>query len=182
MVMWNKEKRLLNQPRNKFWKYELKEVDEPNLQKEIFPYTSVSKIVFDHRIIPIEPAEEIFITDTTFRDGQQARPPYSAEQIVNIFRLMNKLGGPNGVIRQSEFFLYSKKDKEAVEKCLELGLRYPEITGWIRAAKEDIRLVKEAGLKETGVLTSVSDYHIFLKLGKKRRQALDDYLGCVKSI
>jgi isopropylmalate/homocitrate/citramalate synthase len=180
--MWNKEKRLLNQPRNKFWKYELKEVDEPNLQKEIFPYTSVSKIVFDHRIIPIEPAEEIFITDTTFRDGQQARPPYSAEQIVNIFRLMNKLGGPNGVIRQSEFFLYSKKDKEAVEKCLELGLRYPEITGWIRAAKEDIRLVKEAGLKETGVLTSVSDYHIFLKLGKKRRQALDDYLGCVKSI
>ena len=60
MVMWNKEKRLLNQPRNKFWKYELKEVDEPNLQKEIFPYTSVSKIVFDHRIIPIEPAEEIF--------------------------------------------------------------------------------------------------------------------------
>jgi len=49
---------------------------------------------------------------------------------------MNKLGGPNGVIRQSEFFLYSKKDKEAVEGCLELGLRYPEITGWIRAAKK----------------------------------------------
>src|SRR5208283_2968840 len=125
---------------------------------------------------PIRPAEEIFITDTTFRDGQQSRPPYTAEQIVKIYQLLNKLGGPNGVIRQSEFFIYSNKDREAVESCLELGLRYPEITGWIRAAKEDVRLVKEFGLKETGILTSVSDYHIFLKLGKKRSQALDSYL------
>ncbi|MDO8785710.1 MAG: histone-lysine N-methyltransferase, partial [Syntrophales bacterium] len=29
---------------------------------------------------------------------------------------------------------------------------------------------------------SVSDYHIFLKLEKKRRQALEDYLGIIKSI
>jgi len=163
-------------------KYELKELDEPNLYKDIFPYSEVSKVIFDHKILPLSQAEEIFITDTTFRDGQQARPPYTAQQIVDIFQLLSKLGGPNGVIRQSEFFLYSKKDKEAVEKCQALGLRYPEITGWIRAAKEDIHLVKEAGLAETGILTSVSDYHIFLKLNKKRSEAMDDYLGIVKSI
>ena len=165
-------------------KFNLKELDKPNLYKDIFPYSEVSRIVFDNdkKIVPIRPAEEIFITDTTFRDGQQSRPPYTAEQIVKIYQLLNKLGGPNGVIRQSEFFIYSNKDREAVESCLELGLRYPEITGWIRAAKEDVRLVKEFGLKETGILTSVSDYHIFLKLGKKRSQALNDYLGIVKSI
>ena len=163
-------------------KYALKELDEPNLYKDIFPYTEVSKVVFDHKILPLSQAEEIFITDTTFRDGQQARPPYTAQQIVDIFQLLSKLGGHNGVIRQSEFFLYSKKDKEAVEKCQALGLRYPEITGWIRAAKEDIHLVKEAGLTETGILTSVSDYHIFLKLNKKRSEAMNDYLGIVKSI
>jgi isopropylmalate/homocitrate/citramalate synthase len=165
-------------------KFNLKELDKPNLYKDIFPYSEVSRIVFDNdkKIVPIKPAEEIFITDTTFRDGQQSRPPYTAEQIVKIYQLLNKLGGPNGVIRQSEFFIYSNKDREAVESCLELGLRYPEITGWIRAAKEDVRLVKEFGLKETGILTSVSDYHIFLKLGKKRSQALNDYLGIVKSI
>jgi citrate (Re)-synthase len=162
--------------------FKLKELDEPNLYKDIFPYSEVSKISFDKKIVPINPAKEIFITDTTFRDGQQSRPPYTAEQIVTVFQLLNKLGGPHGVIRQSEFFLYSKKDKEAVESCLKLGLRYPEITGWIRAAKEDVHLVKELGLKETGVLTSVSDYHIFLKLNKKRNQALNDYLGIVKSI
>ena len=55
MAKWNKDKKLLDQQRNKFWKFDLKEVDEPNLQKEIFPYTEISKIVFDHRIIPIEP-------------------------------------------------------------------------------------------------------------------------------
>ncbi len=182
MVKWNKEKKLLDQQHNKFWKYELKEIEEPNLLKDIFPYTEVSKIVFDHKLIPVSPAEEIFITDTTFRDGQQSRPPYTVEQIVEVYKLLSKLGGPNGVIRQTEFFLYSKKDREAVEKCRELGLRYPDMTGWIRAAKEDIRLVKEAGLKETGLLTSVSDYHIFLKLNKKRSQAMDDYLGIVKSV
>lgn len=182
MVKWNKEKRLLNRQQSKFWKFELRDVDEPNLLKDMFPYTEVSRIVFDDKIIPISPPEEIFITDTTFRDGQQSRPPYSVEQIIEIFKLLNKLGGPNGVIRQTEFFLYSKKDREAVEECQKLGFKYPEITGWIRAAKEDIHLVHEAGMKETGLLTSVSDYHIFLKLNKKRSQAMDDYLGIVKSV
>ncbi len=169
-------------PPQKCKKYRLQDVDEPNLYKDIFPYTEVSKIIFDNKPVPMRPAKEIFITDTTFRDGQQSRPPYTVEQIVKLFQLMNKLGGPNGVIRQSEFFLYSNKDKEAVKECMELGLRYPEITSWIRAAKEDVPLVREFGLKETGILTSVSDYHIFLKLNKKRSQALNDYLGVVKSI
>jgi len=142
----------------------------------------VCKIVFDNKIVPMRPAKDIFITDTTFRDGQQSRPPYTVEQIVTIFKFLNRLGGPNGVIRQTEFFLYSKKDKEAVEKCLELGYRYPEITSWIRATKDDVPLVKQFGLKETGMLTSVSDYHIFLKLNKKRSQAMKDYLGVVTSV
>jgi isopropylmalate/homocitrate/citramalate synthase len=182
MAKWNKEKKVLDHEHTQFWKFDLKAVGEPNLQKDVFPYDEVSRIDFDHRIIPISPADDIFITDTTFRDGQQARPPYTAQQIVDLFTMMSKLGGSNGIIRQSEFFLYSNKDKEAVEKCLALGLRYPEITGWIRATREDIPLVKNAGLVETGILTSVSDYHIFLKLKKNRQQALDDYLGIVKSI
>ena len=175
-------KKKKNSPPQKCKKYRLQDVDEPNLYKDIFPYTEVSKIVFDNKPVPMRPAKEIFITDTTFRDGQQSRPPYTVEQIVKIFQLLNKLGGPNGVIRQSEFFLYSKKDKEAVKECMELDLRYPEITSWIRAAKEDVPLVKEFGLKETGILTSVSDYHIFLKLNKKRSEAMESYLGVVKSI
>jgi len=182
MAKWNAQKRVLNHEHTRFWRFELRDVDEPNLQKEVFPYDEVSRIDFDHRIIPIQPAEEIFITDTTFRDGQQARPPYTIQQIVDLYQMMSRLGGKNGIIRQTEFFLYSRRDKEAVKRCQDLGLQYPEITGWIRAAQEDIPLVKEAGLQETGILTSVSDYHIFLKLKRKRSQALEEYLSVVKAI
>ena len=161
-------------------RFQLQDVAEPNLFRDVFPYEEVCRIDFDHQVELIDPPEEIFITDTTFRDGQQARPPYTVQQIVDLYDMLHRLGGANGIIRQSEFFLYSDKDKEAVHRCLERGYRYPEITGWIRADKGDFKLVKEMGLKETGILTSVSDYHIFLKLGKDRRTAMNDYLRVVE--
>jgi isopropylmalate/homocitrate/citramalate synthase len=182
MPKWNQERKVLDHEHTRFWRYDLKDIDEPNLQKDVFPYEEISRIDFDHKLIPITPADDLFITDTTFRDGQQARPPYTVRQIVDLFKLMSRLGGERGIIRQSEFFLYSQKDKEAVAQCVALNLPYPEVTGWIRASREDIDLVKNSGLKETGILTSVSDYHIFLKLNMNRRKALDEYLGIVKSI
>ncbi len=122
---------------------------------------------------------EIWITDTSLRDGQQSVEPYTVQQIVDLYKLMSKLGGPYGIIRQTEFFVYSKKDREALEKCQELGLRFPEITTWIRASKEDFKLVKDLGVRETGVLVSCSDYHIFKKLKMTRKQAMEKYLETV---
>lgn len=84
------------------------------------------------------------------------------------------------MIRQTEFFVYSKKDRLALEKCMELGYKFPEITTWIRANKKDFDMVKSIGVKETGILVSCSDYHIFHKMGLTRKQALDKYLGIVK--
>jgi isopropylmalate/homocitrate/citramalate synthase len=161
--------------------FPLLDIQEPNLYRNVFPYDEVCRIEFDNKFVFTDPPEEIFITDTTFRDGQQARPPYTVEQIVDLYEMLHKLGGTNGVIRQCEFFLYSEKDKEAVRKCQERSYRYPEITGWIRAVKEDFKLVKEMGLKETGILTSVSDYHIFLKLNKNRRVVMREYLSIVSA-
>ena len=63
---------------------------------------------------------------------------------------------------------------------MDLGLQFPEITTWIRAKKEDFQLVRDIGIKETGILVSCSDYHIFKKLGLSRKEALDHYLGVVK--
>ena len=102
------------------------------------------------------------------------------KQIVDLYKMLSRLGGPKGLIRQSEFFIYSDKDKEAVRKCMELGLEFPEVTSWIRASEKDFRLVKEMGLKETGILVSCSDYHIFKKMNLTRRQAMDKYLSVVK--
>lgn len=124
--------------------------------------------------------KEIWITDTTFRDGQQSRAPYTPEQIVTIYDYLHRLGGPKGLIRQSEFFLYSKKDRDALYKCMERGYEFPEITSWIRANKADFQLVKDIGLKETGILVSCSDYHIFYKMKMNRRQAMEHYLQIVR--
>ena len=160
--------------------YQLNDVAEPNVFRNLFPYDEVPKIAFNDRIVPHNMPEEIWITDTTFRDGQQSRAPYTAEQIVKIYDYLHRLGGPNGKIRQSEFFLYSKKDRDAVYKCLERGYRFPEVTSWIRANKKDFQLVKDIGMKETGILVSCSDYHIFYKLNMTRRQAMEHYLSIVR--
>ncbi len=157
-------------------RYPLKNVQEPVLYRELFPYSELPRVRFDGQGVPMQRAREVWITDTTFRDGQQARPPYTPEQVVQIFSLLHKLDGGSGLIRACEFFLYSPRDRRAVEGCRELGFDYPQVTGWIRAAKSDFKLVKDMQLAETGILTSCSDYHIFLKLGKTRKQAMDQYL------
>ena len=159
--------------------YQLQDVEEPELFREMFPYTETPKIAFNYRRVPENMPEDIFITDTSFRDGQQSRTPYTTEQMVHIYKLLHKLGGKHGMIRQTEFFVYSEKDRKALEKCMELDYDFPEITTWIRANKKDFELVKSIGVQETGVLVSCSDYHIFRKMGLTRAQALDKYIGIV---
>ncbi len=160
---------------------ELADVQRPNLYREIFPYTEFPATVFDDEAATPQMPADIWITDTTFRDGQQARPPYTPEQILRIYDLFHEIGGDTGLIRQCEFFLYSKRDREAVELCQSRGYKYPEITGWIRAVTSDFKLVGQMGLAETGILTSASDYHIFLKLARTRARAMDAYLDVAKA-
>ncbi len=181
MAKWNTERKLLDHQHSEHWTHELRDVSQANFMREIFPYDTVCRIDFDQKYLMPCPCEEMLITDTTFRDGQQARPPYTVKQMSEIFDLIHLMGGPKGIIRQSEFFLYTSKDREAVDKCRDKGYDYPEITGWIRAKAEDLKLVKEMELKETGILTSASDYHIFLKLNKTRVQAMEGYLTIVKT-
>ncbi|MFR7989630.1 MAG: 2-isopropylmalate synthase [Anaerovoracaceae bacterium] len=177
MLEMSKKSNLLEQAS---YKYSLQDIKEPNLYRDMYNYDEVPKVAFNHRRVPMNMPEDIWITDTSFRDGQQSMEPYTVKQIVDLYKLLSKLGGPYGLIRQSEFFIYTKKDREAVEKCMELDLKFPEITTWIRAKKEDFKLVKELGIKETGILVSCSDYHIFKKMQMTRRQVVDYYLETIR--
>ena len=163
----------------KSYRYTLQDVENPNLYRDIYPYTQVPRVAFNHRRVPIGMPRDIWITDTSFRDGQQSVEPYTVEQIVHLYKLMNKLGGPYGIIRQTEFFVYSEKDREAIARCQDLGLKFPEITTWIRASREDFRLVRDLGIRETGILVSCSDYHIFKKMKMTRRECMNHYLKAV---
>ena len=64
--------------------YPLVDVATPNVFRNLFPYSEVPKIAFNDRVVPHHMPDDIWITDTTFRDGQQSRAPYSTEQIVRI--------------------------------------------------------------------------------------------------
>lgn len=163
----------------KSYKYSLQDVEEPNLYRDIYPYTEVPRVAFNHRRVPMGMPQDIWITDTSFRDGQQSVEPYTVEQIVQLYKYLSRLGGPYGLIRQTEFFVYSEKDREAIARCQELGLKFPEITTWIRASKEDFKLVRDLGIRETGILVSCSDYHIFKKMKMSRSECMKYYLSTV---
>jgi isopropylmalate/homocitrate/citramalate synthase len=151
---------------------------EPNLRRDDFPYTRIPPIRFEPGAVPQAPPADIWITDTTFRDGQQARAPYTVEQIVRLYDLLGELGGP--LIRQTEFFAYTPGDREAIAACQQRG--GPEVTTWMRASLDDLEAVKATGVKETGILVSASDYHIYLKMHRTRRQAADDYRNVVRAV
>ena len=161
--------------------FQYRDVADPNLFRNIYPYNEVPRLVFNHRIVPMNIPERLYITDTTFRDGQQSRSPYTVDEICHLFDLLHRLDNGSGVIKQSEFFVYSQVDREAVERCMEKGYEFPQVTAWIRAKKEDFALVKEMGIRETGILVSCSDYHIFKKLKMNRTQAMEQYLSIVSA-
>ena len=118
MIGFNKRRNTLEQ---ETYHYELQDVAEPNLYRDLFSYQFPPMIAFNHRLVPMDPPDEMWMTDTTFRDGQQARPPFTVKQIVDLYTLLHRLGGPNGMIRMSEFFVYTEAQKKAVTACLELG-------------------------------------------------------------
>ncbi len=154
--------------------------DAADLFPALYPYDAVPRVAFGAKDAPMRMLEDIYITDTTFRDGQQSREPFTPAQVLALFDLLHELGGENGIVRQSEFFVYTPQDRAALEACRERGYAFPQITTWIRAAKSDFELIRSLGVPETGILVSASDYHIFNKLGLNRAGALEKYTAIVK--
>lgn len=123
-------------------------------------------------------SQEVFLSDSTLRDGSQMPGiVMSVENRLKIFEYLHKIG-----IEKLEVFLYSKSDRVSAKAMLNWGDESPEVTGWARANTGDIDLVLAAdGIKETGILMSVSNAHMLTKMGlpsiaaarKKYLDALD---------
>ena len=96
-IRYNKKTNLLE---DSIYKYELQDVKEPHLFRELFNYESIPKISFNNRHVPINMPKEIWITDTTFRDGQTdyrfvsadvpSRRTQRARQTVGVLSLFEK--------------------------------------------------------------------------------------------
>ena len=130
-------------------------------------YEDINKIKF-----PLE--QEIFISDSTIRDGlQMPGIVMTASHKVKIYEYLHKIG-----IEKLETFVFNERDKDAVKGMLDIGYEKPEVTGWARANPNDIDAVLEIDeIKETGILMSVSDVHIFDKIGfESKEEAESKYL------
>ncbi|MBI3954035.1 MAG: 2-isopropylmalate synthase [Chloroflexi bacterium] len=123
------------------------------------------------------------ITDTTLRDGAQD-PRFAlfpVEARLRYFDLLHKLDNGTGVIESLEVFIYQERDVWCLQKLLERGYQYPQVTTWTRATPKDIKTFLEVSggaVKETGMLASASDHHIFDKLGfRSKEEAAEKYLA-----
>ncbi len=128
--------------------------------------------------IKLPNAKEIKISDTTIRDGCQM--PGIAMKKSHKLRIFEYLHGMG--VEKLETFVYNERDKEAAREMLDYGYEFPEVTGWARANPADIdEVLKVDGIKETGILMSISDAHIFDKMGlKTREEAETKYLNALQ--
>ena len=123
------------------------------------------------------------ITDTSMRDGAQdpCFAIFPNEAKLKYFDLLHKLDNGTGTIDCIEVFIYQKRDLWTLEKLLERGYDFPRVTTWTRATPKDIRdLVHISGgkIKETGLLASASDHHIFDRLSfRSKEDAIERYLA-----
>ena len=163
----------------KNYKYDLQDVSEPNLYREVYSYTDVPRVAFNHRRVPLGCPKDIWITDTSLRDGQQSVEPYTVDQIVQLYKYMSRLGGPYGIIRQTEFFVYSKKDREAIARCQEFYL-----------GKQDAEQIKQMDNRFHRIVYKLSGSSVFYdtlvplhkKIQKYRRVSVENKSRAAASV
>ncbi len=144
--------------------------------KNIFPYYSPPILAYEK----FDPNKnKIFLTDTTLRDGQQGWRTLTVEESLEIYEILHKLSGKKGIIQTIELFPYTLKDRTVISKIISKGYEYPKPIGWIRANSDDVELLLQTGLKTTVMLCSISDYHIYHKLGMNREKAIEKYLSVI---
>lgn len=147
----------------------------PNLFRDVYPFTSPPRIKLRDKL-GVKPV----LTDTTLRDGQQGWRALTVEEGLRLYDVIHVMGGDSGAIKTTEVFLYTDRDKMLVREILERGYHAPKPIGWVRASRNDLALAIEAGLDEVTMLTSISDYHIYFKLGLDREKAVSKYLSVVE--
>jgi isopropylmalate/homocitrate/citramalate synthase len=126
---------------------------------------------------------QVWTTETTHRDGQQGGLPLTTEQSIRIYEILCRFTRNSGAIRQAEFFVYRRSDLDSLREAQRRFQNgHPiEPTAWIRASTKDVKLIQSLGVRESGLLASVSDYHVFHKFAPGgRKQAASLYLDAVQ--
>ena len=70
--------------------YMVQNIDnEPEFYESLFPYSTVPQLITESSNVSLNLPKKIFITDTTFRDGEQSRVPYTLDQTLALFDFLH---------------------------------------------------------------------------------------------
>lgn len=114
--------------------------------------------------------KDIFIVDTTLRDGEQtAGVVFANREKVRIARLLDEMG-----VHQIEAGIpvMGGDEKEAVRAICKSGLK-ASIMGWNRPVIKDIEASIDCGVDAVAISISTSDIHIKHKLDTTRQWVLE---------
>lgn len=155
---------------------------EPEYFLETYPRSDFPRYLWTERPRGLPP--DVWTTETTHRDGRQGGIPFDLTLGIEVYDILCRFTGDSGAIRQAEFFVYQEADLAMLEAALDRWRAGAAIepTTWIRATAKDVELVRSAGVRETGMLASASDYHTFHKFDPGGRQAASSlYLEAVRT-
>jgi 2-phosphinomethylmalate synthase len=149
----------------------MSESSSPEYFLDTFPREGFPQVHWTER--PADLPEQVWLSETTHRDGQQGGLPLNADRSRRIYDILCRTTGTSGAIRHAEFFPYQQSDREALTYALEQHRAGAPIepTTWIRGRREDVELIREFGVIETGLLCSSSDYHTFHKFADGGRDS-----------
>ena len=156
---------------------------EPEYFPEAFPRQDFPSYDWTER--PTNLPAQVWTTETTHRDGQQGGAPFNTDLGLEIYELLCRFTRDSGAIRQAEFFVYHPSDRAMLEGAIDRWKSGAPIepTSWIRAARKDIDLIRDIGIRETGMLASISDFHTFHKFQPGgRNRAAQTYLDAVRAV
>ncbi|MDG4834256.1 hypothetical protein O7627_33875 [Solwaraspora sp. WMMD1047] len=155
--------------------------DQPEYFPAVFPREEFPRYDWTER--PATLPDDVWISETTHRDGQQGGLPLDTATSIEIYDLLCQVTGTSGAIRQAEFFPYRHSDRDALEYAIDRhkGGAPLEPTTWIRGRRADVLLIKDLNITETGLLSSTSDFHTYHKFTSgDRAKAAAMYLEAVE--
>jgi len=125
----------------------------------------------------LKTGKEIFVVDTTLRDGEQtAGVVFANEEKIAIASMLSDLG-----VDQLEVGIPTMggDEKEAIKGIVKRNLK-SSIMAWNRAVIKDIEQSIDCGVDAVAISISVSDTHIKHKLKTSREWVLDNMVKSVE--
>jgi citrate (Re)-synthase len=147
----------------------------PNLQRYIYPSGRVPRVSFAETALPVCIPPSVTCVDTTLSLGLAALQPCTVEQRLQIYQLLQRLNGDDGLIRRVELRLRDDDDRAVLARALELHASGENSLEPTISVESPAQLAVLGTLRpcEIGLSLPTSDLQILLGHRHSRREAVE---------